>query len=101
MNPDKVNRNQIEHLTDLPNIGQAMAEKLHFLGIDKPNQLVGQCPYGLYEKLCQKSGVTYDPCVLDVFISITRFMEGDEPQPWWVFTKERKIYISNLRGQNE
>jgi hypothetical protein len=28
--------------------------------------------------------------VLDVFLSITRFMAGDAPQPWWHYTAERK-----------
>ena len=31
-----------------------------------------------------------DPCVLDTFISITRFMDGDEARPWWAYTAERK-----------
>ncbi len=96
MHPNKVNRNQLKKLTDLPNIGQAMAEKLSFLGINQSTQLIGKCPYQLYEELCQKSGMTYDPCVLDVFISITRFMGGEEPQPWWAFTQERKTYMRHL-----
>ena len=32
----------------------------------------------------------HDPCMLDVFISISRFMAGDVPRPWWEFTAERK-----------
>jgi hypothetical protein len=32
----------------------------------------------------------HDPCVLDVFISVTRFMAGGAPQAWWKFTAERK-----------
>jgi Pathogenicity locus len=28
--------------------------------------------------------------VLDVFISVTRFMGGEAPLPWWCFTAERK-----------
>jgi hypothetical protein len=28
--------------------------------------------------------------VLDVFISVTRFMAGEAPMTWWSFTEERK-----------
>jgi hypothetical protein len=28
--------------------------------------------------------------VLDVLISVTRFMSGDDPKPWWAYTVERK-----------
>jgi hypothetical protein len=28
--------------------------------------------------------------LLDVFISITRFMDGEAPRVWWDYTAERK-----------
>ena len=90
MNPAKVNRHKLNQLTDLPNVGKAMAEDLQLLGIHTPEQLIGESPYDLYARLCVKIGTKHDPCVLDVFISITRFMAGDEPKPWWFYTKERK-----------
>ncbi len=96
MNPQKTDRNNLQNLTDLPNIGKAMAQKLQLLGINQPAQLKGKSPYDLYAKLCQKTKVKHDPCVLDVFISITRFMAGDEPKHWWAFTQERKDHINNL-----
>lgn len=90
MNPVKVDRDRVRHLTDLPNIGPAMARDLELIGINTPDQLVGKDPFKLYQALCLKSGVRQDPCVLDIFISITRFVGGDEPQPWWAYTEERK-----------
>ncbi|PID66946.1 MAG: mitomycin resistance protein [Gammaproteobacteria bacterium] len=93
MNPNKVDRNRVERLTDLPNIGPAMAHKLHLLGIHRPTQLQGKSPYDLYTALCQKTGSKCDPCVLDIFIAVTRFVAGDEPKHWWAFTQERKHYI--------
>ena len=90
MNPAKVKRDKVHLLTDLPNIGQAMANDLEVIGITKPDQLTGQDPLRLYERLCLESGVRQDPCVLDTFISVTRFMSGDVAQPWWAYTKERK-----------
>jgi hypothetical protein len=90
MNPSKVDRNRLTRLTDLPNIGKSLAEDLRLLGIRKPDQLVGLCPFEMYERLCKKTASRQDPCVLDAFISITRFMDGGDPRPWWEFTEERK-----------
>ncbi len=96
MNPNKVKRNNTVKLTDLPNIGKAMEQDLLLLGISNPSELTGKNPYDLYEELCQKTGIKHDLCVLDVFISITSFMDGNEPKFWWTFTEERKRYIANL-----
>ena len=90
MNPAKVVRERVRVLTDLPNIGRTMAAELQRLGIAKPEQLKGRDPYVLYQELCMATGLRQDPCVLDTFISITRFMDGDEARPWWAYTAERK-----------
>jgi hypothetical protein len=90
MNPSKVNRNNLTQLTDLPNIGKAIAADLVLLGITQPAQLSGMCPYDLYKRLCALTKSVHDPCLLDTFISITRFMNGEAPQPWWCYTAERK-----------
>lgn len=90
MNPAKVVRAKVMQLTDLPNIGKASAADLRLLGIETPVQLLGRNPYEMYQTLCDKTGQIHDPCMLDVFISITRFMAGDDPQPWWFYTEERK-----------
>lgn len=90
MNPAKVVRAEVKQLTDLPNIGKACAADLRLLGIDKPEQLLDKNPYELYQMLCDKTGKRHDPCMLDVFISITRFMAGEDPKPWWFYTDERK-----------
>jgi hypothetical protein len=90
MNPSKVDRNRVVVLTDLPNIGKACAKDLRQLGIHQPSQLVGKNPFEMYEMLCKKTTSRHDPCVIDVFISVTRFMAGEEPRPWWSYTEERK-----------
>lgn len=90
MNPSKVDRNHLTCLTDLPNVGPAMAADLELLGITEPRQVAGCDPYVMYDDLCRRTGVRLDPCVIDLFISITRFMDGGEPRPWWDFTGERK-----------
>jgi len=47
-------------------------------------------PYEMYERLCFLTGCRHDPCVIDVFISVTSFINGDEPKVWWEYTEERK-----------
>jgi len=90
MHPNKVRRDALRQLTDLPNIGPAGAADLRLLGIHTPAQVQGQDPFQLYHQLCAKTGIRHDPCVLDVLISITRFMAGDPPKEWWYYTAERK-----------
>ncbi|MCJ8321064.1 MAG: helix-hairpin-helix domain-containing protein [Colwellia sp.] len=90
MNPSKVVRENVRKLTDLPNIGKAGAADLELLGIDKPEDLVGHDPYKMYERLCLLTSSKHDPCVIDVFISVTCFINGDEPKAWWDYTAERK-----------
>lgn len=90
MNPAKVDRNRLSRLEDLPNIGKASAEDLRLLGIHAPADLAGQDPFEMYTRLCQITGARHDPCVIDVFMSVVRFMEGGEALPWWAFSEERK-----------
>lgn len=90
MHPGKVSRKQVRLLTDLPNIGKAMARDLQLIGISKPEQLIGRSPLEMYSDLCRITERRHDPCVLDVFMSVTSFMSGGEPAPWWYFTEERK-----------
>lgn len=90
MHPDKVDRKRIRRLTDLPNIGPAMAADLVLLGISRPADLAGRDPLAMYTELCVRTGQRQDPCVLDVFISIVRFMQGEQARAWWAFTGERK-----------
>ena len=94
MNPKKVTRQNLKTLTDLPNIGKASEADLRLLGINKPADLIGRSPLEMYKQLCKKTGVRHDPCVLDVFMSITSFMNGDAPREWWAYTAERKKIFS-------
>jgi hypothetical protein len=91
MNPKKVIRSQVSKLTDLPNIGISLEKDLYSIGINNPSDLIGKDPYALYMQLCEVMGKRNDLCVLDVMISITDFMDGNEPRVWWEYTKNRKI----------
>ena len=85
----------ITELTDLPNIGNAMARDLHIVGIDHPEQLIGKNGYQLYDELCRITDKRHDSCVIDVFLSVIDFMNGGEAKPWWKFTAERKEYMES------
>ena len=99
MNPAKVDRSRLSQLTDLPNVGPAIAKDLESLNIKSPPQLVGKDPVKLYTSLCNKRRARQDPCVLDVLISITRFMGGEAPKVWWHYTPKRKrILKSSSKG---
>jgi hypothetical protein len=95
MNPKKVRRASTRSLTDLPNVGPAIAKILNSIGIDKPSQLEGCDPVELYERLYKVTGKWEDPCILDTFISIVRFIDGEEAQVWWAFTAERKRLLES------
>ncbi len=77
-------------LEDVPNVGPSLAADLRMVGVKEPDQLIGSDPYRLYDKLCLATGARQDPCVLDVFISAVRYMEGAPPHPWWHYTTGRK-----------
>jgi len=90
MNPLKVDRNNIKKLTDLPNVGKAVAADLTLLGINHPDDLIQRDAFKLYDELCHITQSRHDPCVIDVFMSVIRFMQGEPARPWWEYTAERK-----------
>lgn len=90
MHPDKVRRDRLATFTDLPNIGPAMADDFRRLGFTRPDDLRDEDPYALYERLSVLTGARQDPCVLDTFISVARFLAGEPARPWWAYTDERK-----------
>lgn len=90
MNPAKVVRERVRSFTDLPNIGAATARDFAVLGFTEPAQLIGADPLELYHALCVATNSRQDPCVLDVFMSVTHFLSGGEAEPWWHFTEQRK-----------
>jgi hypothetical protein len=83
-------REFVRRLEDLPNIGKACAADLRLLGVHSPTQLTGRDPYRMYQDLCEITQVRHDPCMIDTFISVVRFMDGAPALPWWHYTEERK-----------
>lgn len=99
MHPSKVDRARLARLTDLPNIGPAGAKDLQILGIQTPADLTGKDAFELHQRLCALTGVRHDPCVIDVFLSVTSFMDGGPPLPWWSFTEQRKRTLDGPTDQ--
>ena len=93
-----MNRKKYTRLEEIPNIGPALAEDLRLVGVSHPQDLIGRDPYSMYEELCFKTGELHDPCVIDVFISAVRFMEGEPKRPWWAYTPERKQRLAGGDG---
>ena len=85
-----VSRKTFTDLEQVPNVGPAVARDLRRLKINRPADLVGRDPYALYDDLCRVTGQRHDPCMLDTFIAVVRFMGGAPAKPWWAYTAERK-----------
>ena len=91
-------RKDIQTIIEIPNIGPAIARDLALLNILAPSELIGKDPYKMYDDLCQITGSKHDPCVIDVFISAVRFMEGEPSRKWWYYTPGRKRKL--LQGRS-
>lgn len=90
-------RTGVTDFQQIPNVGPATAGDFRVLGIEKPADLAGRDPYGLYDDLCRITGQRHDPCVIDVFIAAVRYMEGGPKTPWWKFTPERKRVLTERK----
>ena len=83
-------RTDLKSLQEIPNVGKAIEKDFNIIGVNSPKQLIGKDPYKMYNKLCNATNQKHDPCVIDVFISAVRYMDGGPPKKWWEFTEERK-----------
>ncbi len=93
-------RHDVSDLQQLCNVGPSIAGDLRRIGIEVPQDLCGQDPFQLYERLCEIDGQRHDPCVLDTFMAIVDFMNGKPAQPWWKYTTQRKREVAR-REKND
>jgi hypothetical protein len=91
-------REEIARLEDIPSVGPAIAADMRRLGITTPSELPGREPYTMYDDLCRITGQRHDPCLLDSFIAVVRYMEGGPKKPWWKYTAERKRELAARSG---
>jgi hypothetical protein len=89
---------EVEEFEQIPNVGPRIAADFRRLGIERATELRKRDPYAMYGALCQSTGTQQDPCVIDVFISATRFMRGEPARPWWAYTAERKAVLAKRSG---
>jgi hypothetical protein len=85
-----IERMSERELRALPNIGPAIARKLQQLGVERPDDLRGQDPERLFQRLCELDGRRHDPCLLDTFVAAVDHVNGAPPRPWWYYSRLRK-----------
>jgi hypothetical protein len=77
-------------LTQMPNIGPAVARKLERLGVTRQEDLHGRDGEQLFAELCARDGRAHDPCLLDTFVAAVAYVNDGDARPWWAFSRERK-----------
>ncbi|WP_314178543.1 helix-hairpin-helix domain-containing protein [Streptomyces winkii] len=81
-------------LTQLVNVGPAVARYFRRVGITRIAQLVEQDPVELYERMSAAYGERLDPCLLDTVMSAVDQAEGRPAHPWWHYTPQRKRLLA-------
>lgn len=87
-------RSEVRKLTEIINVGPAIAEDFCLLEMKSPQDLIGADPVAVYQRLNHETKTFHDPCVLDVFLAAIDFMNGNPPQVWWEYTEQRKANYS-------
>ena len=79
-------------LRQLPNVGPAVARMLIRLGVERADDLRGQDPERLFQRLCDLDGKRHDPCLLDTFVAVVDHANGAPARPWWYYSRLRKVH---------
>ncbi|MCG0287995.1 helix-hairpin-helix domain-containing protein [Streptomyces sp. PSAA01] len=80
-------------LRQIPGVGKAVEGDLHGMGIHRVEELVGQDPEELYDRLMLEQGAYVDRCMLYVFRCAVYYAEGGrEPEKlrWWNWKDSKK-----------
>lgn len=84
----------ISGLRRLRGVGPSILADLKSLGIGSVEQLARQDGTKLYQRLCRKTGVRQDPCVLDTLrCAVAQARDPNLPreqQDWWWWSRQRK-----------
>lgn len=84
-NPDKTLI--LRELRQIPGVGKQVAGDLWSLGIRSIQDLRGQNPETLYERLCAQAGQRIDPCMLYTFRCAVYYASNETHDPellkWW------------------
>ena len=81
-------------LCRIPGIGEKLALVLRELGYHKIEQLRGEVPEQMYQRLIESRGEHVDRCVLYVFRCAVYFASNrvheEEKMKWWYWKEKRK-----------
>jgi hypothetical protein len=81
-------------LTQIPYVGNSIANNFNSIGITKISDLKGKNPEALYSTFCATKGHQIDRCLLYVCRSSVYFAENKNPDPeklkWWNW-KDKKV----------
>lgn len=77
-------------LTDLPNIGKAIAADLSAIGIVSPGDFNGKDFLKIFHDLKPIMGHRHDPCLYYTLLSVKHYFLTGESLPWWKFTDQGK-----------
>ena len=84
----------MDQLQKIPGVGKAVSRDLRRLGIREPDDLKGQDPEELYERLCLLQGKRIDRCMLYVLRCAVYYATEEDPDPellkWWNW-KDMKV----------
>ena len=90
----QTDRKTISRFDQIINIGPAMSRDFQRLGFKEPQDLIGQDPLTMYQKICRLEKKFHDPCVLDTYMATVDYMNGNRPRPWWDYTDQRRKQYS-------
>jgi hypothetical protein len=83
------------NLTDLMNVGKAVAAYFERAGITRIDQLAARDPLEIYETMCEVDAHRHDPCLLDTILSAIDQANGRPARPWWTYTPHRKTLLQH------
>jgi hypothetical protein len=77
----------VRDLRGIPGVGPRVADDLWRLGIRSVQDLRGQNPEALYDRLCEQAGIRVDRCMLYVFRCAVYYASNEtheaELLKWW------------------
>ena len=77
-------------LTELPNVGKAIASDLQKIGIATSSEIEQRDALAIFEELREVMGNRHDPCVYYTLLSVKHFLLTGDALPWWKFTDQGK-----------
>ena len=81
------------NLTEIPNIGPAIARKLERLDVAALDDLRGRDPHELFERLCALDGRRHDPCLLPRFVPMGEAMMALVLADHWLRQQASRVTV--------